>query len=1028
MRQLLKLCLAGGLAGTMFAAAAPGTDAGVELAVHDAGEIRRLVARLADAHGVPFERTIRETTAPLAPTQSGLDALSRAAFATWTENGTERWSSYSRDGGASWSVPRRTEASLRLHDGTVEPDGRLPRVPEGWSLPVRARLFLVQLHTVALPEWRATLMGSGVELLQFFPHNAFVARMPPGIAGRVADLGFVARVEPFHPWFRVERELRTWAGSASTSPADDERRVRVMAFEWGPEAKLRILEEAQSRGATLAEHWPSGHVLELFVSREQLRAVAGLDDVAWIDRWSPPDTDMNLVRQDAGTDWLESNFTWCGEGVRAEVMDNGIDELHQDFDTSGVMMHTLADEQSHGTQSFGVVFGNGARDGDGDANATGHMPCAQRGIFADYNNVSDRFAHTAELKGAPYFASFQTNSWGSSRTTQYNSFSSEMDDIIWRNDIVITQSQSNAGTQNSRPQAWAKNIISVGGIDHQNTLDTSDDSWATGNASIGPAADGRIKPDLHYWYDSIYTTTTNDGYTNFCCTSAAAPQVAGTIGLLAQMWSENVWGTNPSGNSVFEALPHASTLRALAINTAEQYPFSGTGHDKTRTHQGWGRPNVKNAEERAAASFIVDEDHPLLFGERAVYAVDVAPGQGELKVTMIYPDPPGTTSSTLHRINDVNLEVVSPSGTVYHGNVGLDAGNYSQSGGAPNGIDPVENVFIQNPSAGTWTVAVEAVEINQDAHLGTPYDDVAFALVVTGATISGSCGNAVLDFGEECDGADLGGATCESTGCSPGGTLSCTPGCTLDRSSCTGCPFCGDGTCDPGEDCLVCAADCASASSVTCGNGICEAADGEDCVSCPGDCNGEQSGSPGSRYCCGDGDGDTPIPCSDSRCNEGGQICTDAPSFDHCCGDQVCESTETSASCAVDCEPPAPSEVSGPAASMLSVTGWDGGTETMTIDYAPACASTDSFIVYGELTLANLQAYAWSGEECFIGTTGTYAWDTSAAPASLFFVIVGQNAAEEGSYGADHDDQERPPYPGNVTCPTSQDLSDACGG
>ena len=87
-----------------------------------------------------------------------------------------------------------------------------------------------------------------------------------------------------------------------------------------------------------------------------------------------------------------------------------------------------------------------------------------------------------------------------------------MDDIIWRLDIAITQSQSNSGTRQSRPQAWAKNIISVGGIRHFNTLTTADDSWTSG-ASIGPAEDGRIKPDVSYWYDGIFTTTTGSGYT-----------------------------------------------------------------------------------------------------------------------------------------------------------------------------------------------------------------------------------------------------------------------------------------------------------------------------------------------------------------------------------------------------------------------------------------------------------------------------------------------------------------------------------
>ena len=72
-------------------------------------------------------------------------------------------------------------------------------------------------------------------------------------------------------------------------------------------------------------------------------------------------------------------------------------------------------------------------DGDGQAQGTGHMPCPDaQGIAADYGFLGDRFAHTQELKQAPYFASFQSNSWGASQTTSYTSASSEMDDIVWR--------------------------------------------------------------------------------------------------------------------------------------------------------------------------------------------------------------------------------------------------------------------------------------------------------------------------------------------------------------------------------------------------------------------------------------------------------------------------------------------------------------------------------------------------------------------------------------------------------------------
>lgn len=60
------------------------------------------------------------------------------------------------------------------------------------------------------------------------------------------------------------------------------------------------------------------------------------------------------------------------------------------------------------------------------------------------------------------------------------------------------------------------------------------------------------------------------------------------------------------------------------------------------------------------------------------------------------------------------------------------------------------------------------------------------------------CGNGMLEPGEVCDGSNLGGATCQSKGYS-GGTLVCGAGCqTFDES---GCYFCGNARIDPGEEC-----------------------------------------------------------------------------------------------------------------------------------------------------------------------------------------------------------------------------------
>jgi hypothetical protein len=116
---------------------------------------------------------------------------------------------------------------------------------------------------------------------------------------------------------------------------------------------------------------------------------------------------------------------------------------------------------------------------------------------------------------------------------------------------------------------------------------------------------------------------------------------------------------------------------------------------------------------------------------------------------------------------------------------------------------------------------------------------------------------------------------------------------------------CGNGTCETGEDCITCAADCpsgAGGSPGVCGNGTCEPTFGEDCLSCASDCNGKTGGKPSRRFCCGDGDGTNPVDCTDARCTSDGYQCGTVSGGGTCCGDFACEGDEDCATCAVDCQ------------------------------------------------------------------------------------------------------------------------------
>jgi hypothetical protein len=90
------------------------------------------------------------------------------------------------------------------------------------------------------------------------------------------------------------------------------------------------------------------------------------------------------------------------------------------------------------------------------------------------------------------------------------------------------------------------------------------------------------------------------------------------------------------------------------------------------------------------------------------------------------------------------------------------AGNWSAPGGSPNTIDTIENVFIQNPVGGVWSVEVTASEVNQDGHVQTPQLDMDYALVVSGGVTASDCNLSGID--DECD-VDCSLPGCNVPGC-----------------------------------------------------------------------------------------------------------------------------------------------------------------------------------------------------------------------------------------------------------------------
>src|SRR5437762_6796172 len=178
------------------------------------------------------------------------------------------------------------------------------------------------------------------------------------------------------------------------------------------------------------------------------------------------------------------------------------------------------------------------------------------------------------------------------------------------------------------------------------------------------------------------------------------------------------------------------TAKAAMINSAFRYTWTAGGPNASinRNVQGWGMPDLQNLYNLRNKTFIVDETDVLAPLGSRTYNIQVAAAEPALNVTLCYKDPQGTVGAAQQRINDLTLTVTAPNGTIYWGDNGLTAGNFSPSGGAANTRDTVENIFVQNPIAGVWQVTVSGDQIVADSHTQTPAIDADYGLWLTGGT------------------------------------------------------------------------------------------------------------------------------------------------------------------------------------------------------------------------------------------------------------------------------------------------------
>ncbi len=666
-------------------------------------------------------------------------------------------------------IKERPEGSLRLGPGATS-DG--------------SGYYILQFGATATDEWLNSLSDGGVDAIQYVAHNAYLVYGDSEAIARIADHSRVRWIGKYLPqqkltsFFRKELDsaLKGTALSRGLTPIQQTKK-RTAIFDVAVFAR----EDLASVGSELQRSYGKGYlrltrlqhnffnIVRLELDLNDVQKVAALESVFSIDSVVPSQNEDSrsaqiiagnyanptTLNQTDYNPWVQ--FGTDGRNVTVSVVDDGVGipgdggfYLHGLNTVQGPLRGAPSGALGHGHLNASIIAGSAEpapplgpdffNYGLGVAPAANivSIPRNRAGYTGDDQTVYDDSVSTPGVNGA--HATISNNSWGNgTNDNTYGTMEAQFDGFVRDaslgptvDPITLIFSAGNSGSFGLTRPKTAKNLIAVGnseglrselaGTSANNMDDLASDS------SLGPTADGRIKPDLvapgtaitggRSGPDSLSGNI--DTFHRWSSgTSHSAAQVSGAAALFASYYGQ--W----TGERLTPSL-----IKAALINSAVDLNGQGTASGVPNGSEGWGRPNLKNMLISGVNIKYVNETTEFTdTGQQpAIIPGSVQNGSKPVRVTLVWTDPPGTADPAL--VNDLDLEV-TVGGTTYKGNV--FANGVSVAGGVADTVNNVESVLLPAgiPTGTGLSVKVKATSLNGDGVLnnGDPTDQ-RYSLII----------------------------------------------------------------------------------------------------------------------------------------------------------------------------------------------------------------------------------------------------------------------------------------------------------